>query len=93
MCRVHVCVAQGMWMGKKWRRKQVQVRGRERGVDVSLRHVASHSDYVTEQTPRPLNSCDRKKGKDLRAGREGGGSDLGTGATWQRGAFLVSSWA
>ncbi|MPC50271.1 hypothetical protein E2C01_044094 [Portunus trituberculatus] len=41
-----------------------------------------------EGTPRPLNSSDRKKGKDLRAGREGGGSDLGTGATWQCSAFL-----
>lgn len=69
------------------------MRGRERGVDVLHRHVASHSNYVTEQTPRPLNSSDRKKGKDLREEREGGGSDLGTGATWQRGAFLVSSWA
>lgn len=32
-------------------------------VDVSLRHVASHSGYVTEQTPRPLNSSDRKRAK------------------------------
>lgn len=63
------------------------------GGGASLRHVASHSPYVTGQTPRPLNSSYRKRGKDLRTGREDGASDLGTRATWQPGAFLVSGWA
>ena len=30
---------------------------------VSLRHVASHSSYITEQTPRPLNSSNRKRAR------------------------------
>lgn len=49
-----------------------------------LRH---RPDSASPRLQRP------EKGKDLRAGREDGASDLGTGSTWQRGAFLVSGWA
>lgn len=42
------------------------------GMGVSLRHVASHSPYVTGQTPRPLNSSYRKRAKTSgRGGRKG----------------------